>query len=106
MEEIMRRKLEEYQKRLTEERGRAEEVTEELKRREIMRKILTPEARARLNNLRMVKPDLVNQLEVQLIQLAHTGRMPTPITDEVLKEILCQLVERRGNIKIKYMRRG
>jgi len=66
-----------------------------------MRVILTPEARQRLANLRLVKPELVAQLEEQLIQLANTGRIKMPITDETLKQILLRLSSSRRRIRIR-----
>jgi programmed cell death protein 5 len=103
LEEIKRRKLLEYQRQL--EAGQAEEEKlEEIRRQkqEILRKILTPEARARLANLRMVRPELVEYLENQLIQLVYSGRLQAPITDEVLKEILMQLLDRQREIKLRF----
>ncbi|KUO84709.1 MAG: DNA-binding protein [Caldivirga sp.] len=85
LEEARRRKLEELQRKAEEEeRKRAEEA----QRRAIIRVILTPEARSRLDNLRLVKPELVESIENQLITLAQSGRIKVPITDEELKKIL------------------
>jgi programmed cell death protein 5 len=103
VEEIKRRKLLEYQRQL-EAAQAEEEKLEEIRRQkqEILRKILTPEARARLANLRMVRPELVEYLENQLIQLVYSGRLQAPITDEVLKEILMQLLDRQREIKLRF----
>ncbi len=57
----------------------------------LMRKILTPEARERLQNVKLVRPDFAAQIEVQLLQLAQTGRVPIPISDELLKQLLEQI---------------
>ncbi|MCD6536091.1 MAG: DNA-binding protein [Thaumarchaeota archaeon] len=86
----------EIQERLAEE----ERLRREMERQAAMRIILTPEARQRLANLRLIKPELVAQLEEQLIQLANTGRVKMPITDDVLKEILSRLMAKR-DIKIR-----
>ncbi|MEM2592828.1 MAG: DNA-binding protein, partial [Thermofilaceae archaeon] len=72
-----------------------ERLRREAERQAAMRVILTPEARQRLANLRLVKPELVAQLEEQLIQLANSGRVSLPITDEVLKEILARITSKR-----------
>ena len=98
LERIRQRKMEELQRRIAEEEERARR---ELERQAAMRVILTPEARQRLANLRLVKPELVAQLEEQLIQLANTGRIKMPITDEVLKQILLRLSSSRRRIKIR-----
>ena len=98
LERIRQRKMEELQRRIAEEEERARR---ELERQAAMRVILTPEARQRLANLRLVKPELVAQLEEQLIQLANTGRIKMPITDEVLKQILLRLSSSKRRIKIR-----
>ena len=98
LERIRQRKMEERQRRIAEEEERARR---ELERQAAMRVILTPEARQRLANLRLVKPELVAQLEEQLIQLANTGRIKMPITDETLKQILLRLSSSKRRIKIR-----
>ncbi len=85
LEEARRRKLEELQRRVEEEEKRR---YEEAQKRAYLRIILTPEARSRLDNLRLVKPELVEALENQLIALAQSGRIKVPITDDDLRKIL------------------
>ncbi len=63
--------------------------------------LLTPEARQRLANIRMVKPEFAEELEMQLIQLAQSGRLQTQITDEQLKKTLVQLQSQKKEIKIR-----
>jgi len=101
IDEIRRRRMLELQQRLTQEQQRAQMQQQvEMQKQAILRRILTPEARQRINNLKMVKPDFANALEIQLIQLAQGGRVQTPITDEQLKEILMKLQGQRRDIKI------
>ena len=57
----------------------------------LMRKILTPKARQRLQNVKLVRPDFAAQIEIQLLQLAQSGRVPLPITDDLLKQLLKQI---------------
>lgn len=76
----------------SEEQQRAQAQAEaEAQKQALMRKLLTPEARQRLTNIKMVRPEFGQQLELQLLQLAQTGKIPLPITDEMLKRILSQL---------------
>jgi programmed cell death protein 5 len=63
----------------------------EAQKNALMRKILTPEARQRLQNVKLVKPEFAAQIEVQLLQLAQSGRVPLPINDELLKQLLTQI---------------
>jgi len=93
LERLKARKMAELQKRMEEEEER---LRREAERQAAMRIILTPEARQRLANLRLIKPELVAQLEEQLIQLANSGRIRLPITDEELKAILSRLTSKRS----------
>ena len=96
LEKLKAKRMAEIQERLAEE----ERLRREMERQAAMRIILTPEARQRLANLKLIKPELVAQLEEQLIQLANTGRVKMPITDDMLKEILSRLMAKR-DIKIR-----
>lgn len=66
-----------------------------------LKQILTTEARQRLTNIRMVKPEFAEQIELQLIQLAQSGRIKVPITDDQLKEALARLQSQRKEIHIR-----
>ncbi len=93
LERLKARKMAELRKKMEEEEER---LRREAERQAAMRVILTPEARQRLANLRLIKPELVAQLEEQLIQLANSGRVRLPITDDELKAILSKLTSRRS----------
>ena len=71
-------------------------------REQMMRVIFSSEARDRLNNLRMVKPDLANAVESQIFQLASSGRLRHQINDEELKQMLGQLQRPKKEFKINY----
>lgn len=66
-----------------------------------LRVVLTPEARQRLTNIKLVRPDFADQIELQLIQIAQTGKVQLPITDEQLKEILIKLQSSKRDINIR-----
>jgi len=102
IEELRKRRLLELQRRLAQEQQRIQmEQQIEVQKQAALRKILTPEARQRLTNLKIVKPEFAEQLELQLIQLAQQGRVNIPVTDEQLKDILMRLQSRRRDIKIR-----
>jgi len=63
---------------------------------------LTSEARERLSNLRMVKPDIASMVEDQIIQLGGTGRLKKPLDDQELKAILAKLSPEPKEFKIKF----
>ena len=102
LDEIRKRKLLEAQQRGTDDeaRVRARQQAEQQKQA-LLRQILTPEARQRISNLKMVKPDFAEAISVQLIQIAQSGRIRLPITDEQLKEILSKLGTRQREINIR-----
>jgi programmed cell death protein 5 len=102
MEELRRRRLLELRRRLAEEQQRVQ-VQEhvEVQKQALLRRILTSDARRRLTNLKMVKPDFAEQLELQLIQLAQQGKIDVPVTDEQLKEILVRIQSGRRDFKIR-----
>ncbi len=53
-----------------------------------LRTLLEPQARLRLNNIRMVKPELAAMVENYLIGMASQGRLNSQISDVQLKQIL------------------
>lgn len=104
LEEIRRRKLLALQQKVSEEQRQAQADQQlEQQKEALLRRILSPEARQRLTNLRMVKPEFTGQLELQLIQLAQQGKLPIPLSDSQLKQILIQLQSQKREIKIRRM---
>ena len=102
LEEIRRRKMLELQQRLAEEQRKIQMQQQiEMQKQAILRRILTPEARQRLTNIKLVKPEFASQLELQLIQLAQAGRLNIPVTDEQLKIILKNLQGSKRDIRIR-----
>ena len=68
--------------------------------KQAMRQILTPEARGRLDNLRLTKPELVQNIEIQLLQSAQAGSLRGKVTDEQLKVLLKNLMGQKREIHI------
>jgi len=102
IEELRRKKLLQLQRTLAEEQQRAQVQQQiEVQKQALLRRILTPDARSRLTNLKMVKPEFAQQLELQLIQLAQQGKIAIPVTDEQLKEILVRIQSSRREFKIR-----
>jgi programmed cell death protein 5 len=102
LEALRRKRLMELQQQMLQEQQRAEAQRRlELQKQALMRRILTPKARQRLANLKMVRPEFASQLELQIIQIAQQGRISIPITDDQLKEILSRLQRSRREIRIR-----
>ncbi|OLS14807.1 MAG: hypothetical protein RBG13Loki_1566 [Promethearchaeota archaeon CR_4] len=69
----------------------------------LMRQILIPEARQRIENIRMVKPDFAERVEITLIQMFQSGQLKgaTPLTDEQLKQILQRMQGKKPDFRIR-----
>ncbi len=105
LEALRRKKLLEMQGNLAEqkqadEQQKAQEA-ERGKRAQILRQILAPDARERLSNVRLVRPDMAENVENQLIQLASMGRINRLLTDSDIKDILARLTETKRETKIE-----
>ncbi|MBE6502539.1 MAG: DNA-binding protein [Methanobrevibacter thaueri] len=72
----------------------------EAQKKQILGQIMTPEARQRLANLKLTKPELVNNIELQLIQSAQAGSLRGKVTDDQLKVLLRQIAGQKREIKI------
>ncbi len=102
LDQIRRRKLSSMQQRVSDEQRQTQaEQQLEAQKNALLAKILTPEARQRLNNLKMVKPEFTEQIEMQLIEMAQTGKLPIPLSDAQLKGILIQLQSRKREPTIR-----
>jgi len=104
LEEIRRRKLMELQRQLEEERRREVEAQVEAQREALLRRLLSAKARERLNNLKLIRPELARAAEDAIIQLVQAGRLVPPVSDEIVVRILEELdrsSRREFNIKIK-----
>ena len=66
----------------------------------LLKQILSSDARLRLNNVKMVKPDLANMVENYLLGLAAQGRSPGQINDDQLKQILLSAQQPKRDFKI------
>lgn len=67
---------------------------------QILKQILTSEARMRLNNIKMVKSELSDLVEQYLIGMATQGKLPGQINDDQLKQILLSIQQPKRDFKI------
>jgi len=103
LEAIRKRKMASLQQEALREQAQDEAVVEAQAQKEsVLRQILSAEARARLSNIKMVKPQFAEQIEMQLIQLASSGRLRGKVTDEQLKALLVQLQEKERERKVTF----
>ncbi len=61
----------------------------------VMRVALTSEARQRLANVKLVKPQLAQTIEEYIFSMASQGKLKRVINDDELKEMLGQLQEKK-----------
>ncbi|MCL2142926.1 MAG: DNA-binding protein [Methanomassiliicoccaceae archaeon] len=102
LEALRQRRLAEMQQggqQQAEAKERAKQM--EIQKQAMLRQILTPEARDRLSNVRVANPEMANMVEVQLIQLAQSGRLAGMITDTMLRDILMRVAPQRREITIE-----
>jgi len=102
LDTLRQKKLAELQMRAQQEAA-AQDQTKQMDAQKalVMRQILAPEARERLANLRMTRPDVVEQVESQLIMLVQSGRIPQQIDDYTLRQILRKVMPTKREIKIE-----
>ena len=66
----------------------------------MLKQVLSAEARLRLNNVRMVKPDLADLVENYILNLSVQGNISGQISDEQLKQILTSAQQPKRDFKI------
>ncbi len=81
--------------------GDKDAAEKKLMREGTLRMALTSEARERLANVRMVRPDLANAIEEYVVQLAATGKLRKAVDDDQVKQMLTQLQGTKREIKIR-----
>jgi programmed cell death protein 5 len=70
-------------------------------RQRVLQVVLDPQARQRLMNIRLVKPELAKAVENYLINAASSGRINRPLTDEELKQLLLRIQQPKKDFKIE-----
>ena len=79
---------------------RRQQAEAEAMKQKALAMLLDVEARQRLMNVKMVKPELASAVENYLINAATTGRLNRAITDDELKQILSTIQQPKRDFKI------
>ena len=66
----------------------------------MLKQVLSSDARLRLNNVRMVKPELADLVENYILNLSVQGKISGQISDEQLKQILSSAQQPKRDFKI------
>lgn len=102
LDAIRQRKIQEMMAQQQQSAMEAEQMKQlEAQRQQVLRQLLTPEARERLANMRIARPEVAEAVENQLIMLAQSGRINQQIDDATLKELLKRIVPKKREIKIE-----
>ena len=65
----------------------------------MLKQVLSSDARLRLNNVRMVKPELADLVENYILNLSVQGKISGQISDEQLKQILSSTQQPKRDFK-------
>ena len=65
----------------------------------LLKQVLSSDARLRLNNVRMVKPDLADLVENYILNLSVQGKISGQISDDQLKQILSSAQQPKRDFK-------
>jgi len=102
-EAIRKKKLEELQQQaVADEKARQQKVEFELQKQQILRALLSSEARERLTRVKMARKEEAEQIELLLIQLYQQGKITKQVDDAMLKQILEKaLMSNKREFKIR-----
>jgi programmed cell death protein 5 len=99
--EIRRRRMAQMQQQQSDQSEELERQRQvEAQIHMVLMQIMEPDARERLNTIKITKPDFAKAVEQQLVLLAQSGRLKSKITDQQLKELLLQLTPKKKEFKI------
>jgi programmed cell death protein 5 len=102
--ELRRRRMAQLQQQAGDQQGMQEELERQQQQKSqiqmILMQVLEPDARERLNTIKLTKPEFAGAVEQQLIALAQSGRLKNKITDAQLKELLRQLAPKKRDYSI------
>ena len=105
LENLKKKKLQEMQQAALqesmEEQQDAQKKQFEEQKKQILRSILTTEARERLGRIKVARPEIVESIENQLIMAASSGQLKNKINDEQLRMLLQKAIPKKRDIKIK-----
>jgi programmed cell death protein 5 len=85
-----------------EEAIQAQQEAAEAQKKAVLRQHLTDGARQRLNNVKMSKPEVGEQIEQQVVALAQSGRVNGKIDEEQMKQLLQELTPDSKSFNVRH----
>lgn len=73
----------------------AQQLEAERQLNAVLRQLLSPQARQRLKNVRLVNPELYYKVVQSLVVAAQAGKISAPVDDDLVKKLLVKLSEKR-----------
>jgi len=102
--ELRRRRMAQLQQQAGDQQAMQDELERQQRQKSqiqmILMQVLEPDARERLNTIKLTKPEFAGAVEQQLVALAQSGRLQKKITDAQLKELLRQLAPKKRDYSI------
>ncbi len=102
--ELRKRRMAQLQQQAGDQQGMQEELERQQRQKSqiqmILMQVLEPDARERLNTIKLTKPEFAGAVEQQLVALAQSGRLQKKVTDAQLKELLRQLAPKKRDYSI------
>ena len=105
LESLRKKRMQELQQQqmLSEnlEEQEVQQQERESQRQMVLRAILTNDARERLGRIKIARPEIVENIENQLIMIAQSGRLKNKINDAQLQDLLTKLIPKKRDITIE-----
>ncbi len=101
IEDIRRQRLAELQK-AQQQSSEEDFVRQQIEsaKKTLLQRFLTKEARERLATVRVANKGLAEQIELAIVEAAHTGQIQGQIDEEKLKEILGRATGKKRGFRI------
>jgi len=104
LSELRKRRMAQLQQQAGDQQAMQEDLERQQRAKSQMQmllmQVLEPDARERLNTIKLTKPEFAASVEQQLVALAQSGRVKNKITDAQLKELLRQIAPARRDYTI------
>ncbi|MBI4043880.1 MAG: hypothetical protein HY393_03670 [Candidatus Diapherotrites archaeon] len=94
-EEAREKKLQELKKKFMERQQEEQELHAQQQMEGVLRKILSPEAKNRLSNVRLVNPERYAQTVQYLLYAAQAGRIQQRLSEQELVGLLAKLSHKK-----------